>query len=58
MFRNIAAVIAGLIVGMIVNIALIQLNTVFFPLPEGVDMADSAQMREAIKEMPLPGGSW
>lgn len=55
MLRNIAAVIAGLVVGMIVNMALIQLNTVFFPLPEGVDMMDTAQMKEAIKSMPPTG---
>ncbi len=55
MFRNIAAVIAGLVVGMIVNIAIIQLNTVFFPLPDGVDMTDTAQMKEAIKGMPAAG---
>jgi hypothetical protein len=53
--RNIAAVIAGLIVGMIVNLALIQLNTVFFPLPEGVEMTDTAQMKEAIQGMPATG---
>ena len=52
MLRNIAAVIAGLVVGMIVNLALIQLNTVFFPLPDGVDMADTAQMKNVIQDMP------
>jgi hypothetical protein len=50
--RNIAAVIAGLVVGMIVNLALIQLNTVFFPLPDGVDMTNTAQMRDVIQGMP------
>jgi len=55
MLRNIVAVIAGLIVGMIVNFALIQLNTVFFPLPEGVEISDTAQMKEAIKGMPAAG---
>jgi hypothetical protein len=50
--RNIAAVIAGLVVGMIVNLALIQLNTVFFPLPDGVDMTNTAQMKDVIQGMP------
>jgi len=50
--RNIAAVVAGLVIGMIVNLALVQLNTVFFPLPEGVTMADTAQMKDAIQDMP------
>ncbi len=52
MLRNIAAVIAGLVVGMIVNLALIQLNTVFFPLPDGVDMTNTAQMKDVIQGMP------
>ena len=52
MLRNIAAVIAGLVVGMIINLALIQLNTVFFPLPDGVDMTNTAQMKDAIQGMP------
>jgi len=50
--RNIAAVIAGLVVGMIVNLALIQLNTVFFPLPDGVDMTNTAQLKDAVQGMP------
>ena len=52
MLRNIAAVIAGLVVGMIVNLALIQLNTVFFPLPDGVDMTNTAQLKDAVQGMP------
>lgn len=52
MLRNIAAVIAGLLAGMVVNMATIQLNNVFFPLPVGVDMTDPAQMKEAIRGMP------
>ena len=51
MLRNIAAVIAGLVVGTIVNFALLRLNIVFFPLPDGVDMTDTAQMRDAIRGM-------
>jgi len=50
--RNVAAVIAGLVVGMIVTLALIQLNTVFFPLPAGVDLTDTAQMKNVIQGMP------
>jgi len=54
--RNAGAVIAGLVVGMFVNLALVQLNTVFFPLPDGVDLTDSAQMRDAIRD--LPAAAW
>ena len=56
MLRNVGAVIAGLVVGMFVNLALVQLNTVLFPLPAGVDLADSAQMRDAIQD--LPAAAW
>jgi len=54
--RNAGAVIAGLVVGMSVNLALVQLNTVFFPLPDGVDVTDTAQLRDAIRD--LPAAAW
>ena len=56
MLRNVGAVIAGLVVGMFVNLGLVQLNTVLFPLPDGVDLTDSAQMRDAIQD--LPAAAW
>ena len=40
MLRNIGAVIAGLIVGMALNMALIMVNLIPFPMPEGVSMQD------------------
>ncbi len=52
MLRNIAAVIFGLIVGSIVNLALLQLNLVLFPLPEGVELEDTERMREVVQGMP------
>ena len=52
MLRNIAAVIAGLVVGMLVNMALVLLNTVIFPLPDGVTMADSEALGAAVRDMP------
>jgi hypothetical protein len=55
MLRNVCAVIAGLVAGMVVNFALIKLNTVFHPLPEGVDLSETEQMKEVIKEMPATG---
>lgn len=37
--RNAGAVIVGLVVGMMVNMALVMLNAyVLFPMPEGMDM--------------------
>ena len=40
MLRNVGAVIAGLIVGMALNMAIIMLNLIPFPMPEGVSMED------------------
>ncbi len=53
MLRNIGAVIAGLIVGSIVNMALIMLNaTVLFPMPDGLDMSDTAAFNAYIADLP------
>ncbi len=53
MLRNVFAVIAGLVVGMVVNMALVMLNAyVLFPMPEGTDMADPAQMNAYIATLP------
>ena len=54
--RNIGAVIAGLLVGMIVNMLIIQLNMLLFPLPEGVSISDQEAMRAAVAEAPT--ASW
>jgi len=46
-------VIAGLVVGMVVNMALVMLNAyVLFPMPEGTDMSDPAQMNAYIATLP------
>ena len=53
MLRNIAAVIAGLVVGSAVNMALIMLNMfVLFPAPAGLDMADPVAMNAYIAGLP------
>jgi MFS family permease len=52
MIRNILAVVAGLAVGMAVNMALIMLNAyVLFPMPAGMDMQDPEQMNAYIATM-------
>ena len=56
MLRNIGAVIAGLVAGMVVNLVLVQANTLVFPLPDGVNMTDTEQMRDAIAG--LPASAW
>jgi hypothetical protein len=53
MLRNIAAVVAGIFVGMVVNMSIIQLNTgVLFPLPAGADMNDAAQFNAYLASLP------
>jgi len=50
--RNILAVIAGIILGSIVNGSLIMLGPSIIPPPEGVDMMTSEGLAEAMKIMP------
>ncbi len=53
MVRNILAVVVGIAVGMTVNMALIQLNSlVLFPMPPGTDMNDPAQFNAYIADLP------
>lgn len=48
--RNILAVIAGLVIGSIVNMALIMLSGALFPPPPGVDVNDIASINAHIGE--------
>jgi hypothetical protein len=51
--RNTLAVFAGLVIGMVVNMALIMLNGhVLFPMPDGMDMYDPDQMNAYIATLP------
>lgn len=53
MLRNFVAVVAGMIVGMVVNMALVMLNGyVLFPMPDGLDMNDVAGMNAYIQTLP------
>ena len=52
MLRNIGAVIVGLLVGMLVNIIIINLNTLVFPLPEGVSLSDQEALKAIIADQP------
>lgn len=56
MLRNVGAVIVGLIIGNIWNIALIILNsTVFYPMPEGTSMDDPEKMKAYVASLPALG---
>ncbi|WP_442787846.1 hypothetical protein [Flavobacterium suncheonense] len=46
--RNILAVITGIIVGSVVNMALISLGHAIIPLPEGADVSTIEKMKESV----------
>jgi hypothetical protein len=53
MLRNVGAVLVGLIVGMVVNMAFVMINAyVLFPMPEGLDMNDTVAFGAYIKTLP------
>ena len=56
LLKNIGAVVLGLVVGNLLNFALLQVNLQIFPLPEGVDLSDTEALGAAIREM--PGAAW
>ena len=54
MIRNILAVILGIIVGMIFNMAVVILNTaVLYPVPEGYDWNDSEMVADYFAGLPV-----
>ena len=53
MVRNVVAVVVGLAVGMVVNMALVMLNVgVLFPMPEGTSMADPERFAAYLAALP------
>lgn len=46
--RNILAVLAGLVAGSVVNILLVNLGPVVFPLPEGADVSTMEKLRDSM----------
>jgi hypothetical protein len=46
--RNIAAVIVGLVVGAVVNMALVMLSAIVIPPPAGVDVMDAESLKASI----------
>lgn len=53
MIRNIAAVFVGLIVGMIANMAIVQLDVMLYPMPDGVTFEDTEGVAAYISTLPL-----
>jgi hypothetical protein len=44
--RNTLAVIAGILIGMTINLAFVMLSTMVVPPPPGVDMSDMESLKE------------
>jgi hypothetical protein len=53
MIRNVCAVVIGLIVGMAVNMAIGFLDSMLYPMPEGVDFSDTEGMEAYIATLPV-----
>lgn len=53
MIRNVIAVVIGMIAGMATNMAIVLLNLALYPMPEGVDFADTEGMKAYIGTLPL-----
>jgi len=51
--RSILAVLAGIVVGFMVVAAVEFVDTTLFPLPRGLDMRDTAAMKQAMAHAPL-----
>ena len=50
--RSVLAVLAGLVVGSAVNMGLLWVNSLIFPLPAGVDGTDPAALSAALAKAP------
>jgi len=46
--KNILAVIAGIVVGSVVNMALVMLGPMIIPMPEGVDVSNSESLANSM----------
>ena len=54
MARNIGALVVGLLVGMLLNAAVVQLSsTLLYPMPAGLDPNDPAQLYAYIETLPV-----
>lgn len=47
--RNILAVVAGILIGSVLNMAIITIGPMVIPLPDGVDMSDMDKFAENLK---------
>ena len=48
-YRNVFAVVTGIVVGCVVNIAIVIAGPLLIPVPDGVDMSDMENLAENLK---------
>lgn len=53
-WKQVGAAVAGVVVGMAVNMALVIINTKLYPMPEGTDMKDPQAMAQYVAGLPMP----
>lgn len=49
--RNLLAVVAGVLVGSVANMAIVAVGPIVLPLPDGVDMSDMDNFAENLKRL-------
>ncbi len=49
LLRNILAIIAGFVIGSVVNMAIVIIGPMVIPLPAGIDMSDADKFAENLK---------
>ncbi len=52
MFRNVIAVIIGIIAGMALNMGILQISYLAYPIPEGLDIKAPAQLQDYLDTLP------
>jgi len=52
MLRNVIAVIIGLVAGMALNMGILQISHLAYPIPEGLDINDPAQLQDYLATLP------
>ena len=54
MLRNVIAVIIGLVAGMALNMGILQISHLAYPIPEGLDIKVPAQLQNYLDTLPAP----
>ena len=52
MFRNVIAAIIGIVAGMALNMGILEINYLAYPIPEGIDINDPAQLQNYVNALP------